>query len=71
MLIFESPLTRLMLSPDTAFSLEKKEVELPQVFQQGKKVIGININATSADIRFVIIKNIKTNTIANPSSANM
>ncbi len=35
---------RLMLSPDTAFSLEKKEVELPQVFQQGKKVIGINIS---------------------------
>lgn len=35
---------RLILSPDTAFSLEKKEVELPQVFKTGKKVIGINIS---------------------------
>lgn len=35
---------RLMLIPDTAFSLEKRQVELPSIFKQGKKVIGINIS---------------------------
>lgn len=35
---------RLMLAPDTAFSLEKKEVELPLIFHQNKKVIGINVS---------------------------
>lgn len=35
---------RLMLVPDTAFSLEKKEVKLPKIFDQGKKVVGINIS---------------------------
>lgn len=35
---------RLMLVPDTAFSLEKKEVELPEIFKLGKKVVGINIS---------------------------
>ncbi len=35
---------RLMLVPDTAFSLSKKEVKLPEVFSQNKKVVGINIS---------------------------
>lgn len=35
---------RLMLSPDTAFSLKTKEIELPQIFYEGKNVIGINIS---------------------------
>ncbi len=35
---------RLMLSPDTAFSLGKKKVDLPEVFKKGKKVVGINIS---------------------------
>ena len=35
---------RLMFSPDTAFSLEKKEVDLPDIFKDGKDVIGINIS---------------------------
>lgn len=35
---------RLMLTPDTAFSLEKKEVELPDIFKENKKVVGLNIS---------------------------
>lgn len=35
---------RLLLGPDTAFSLERKEVELPKVFKNNKKVVGINIS---------------------------
>lgn len=34
----------LILSPDTAFTLAKKEVELPNIFEQNKKVVGINIS---------------------------
>ena len=34
----------LILSPDTAFTLAKKEVELPSIFEQNKKVVGINIS---------------------------
>ena len=35
---------RLMLVPDTAFSLETTEVNLPDIFKDNKKVIGINIS---------------------------
>lgn len=35
---------RLMLTPDTAFSLEKEEVELPDIFKENKKVVGLNIS---------------------------
>lgn len=35
---------RLMISPDTAFSLRKKETKLPEVFENGKNVVGINIS---------------------------
>ncbi len=35
---------RLMLTPDTAFSLEKKETSLPKIFKKYKKVVGINIS---------------------------
>lgn len=34
----------ILLLPDTAFSLGKKEVKLPPIFGQGKKVVGINIS---------------------------
>ena len=34
---------RLMLTPDTAFSLEKTEIVLPQIFDKGP-VVGINIS---------------------------
>ena len=35
---------RLMLVPDTAFSLETTKIDLPKIFQENKKVIGINIS---------------------------
>lgn len=35
---------RIMLTPDTAFSLEKKETSLPKIFEKTKKVVGINIS---------------------------
>ena len=34
----------VLLLPDTAFSLGKKEVKLPNIFKKGKKVIGINVS---------------------------
>lgn len=34
----------LMLVPDTAFTLDIKEVSLPNIFKTGKKVVGINIS---------------------------
>ena len=34
----------IMLSPDTAFTLDVKEIELPNMFKTGKKVVGINIS---------------------------
>ena len=35
---------KILKLPDTAFSLAKKEVELPQIFKENKKVVGINIS---------------------------
>ena len=35
---------RLMLVPDTAFSLETTEIDLPAIFKENKKVVGINIS---------------------------
>lgn len=35
---------RILKLPDTAFSLEKKEVQLPEIFSENKKVVGINIS---------------------------
>ena len=43
------PEERLMLVPDTAFSLEKQEIELPKMFQKGKQVVGINISPLISD----------------------
>ena len=34
----------VLLLPDTAFSLGKKQIKLPNIFKQGKKVIGINVS---------------------------
>lgn len=38
------PKERVLKLPDTAFSLAKKEVELPEIFKENKKVVGINIS---------------------------
>lgn len=35
---------RLMLEPDTAFSLDKKKIELPDIFKKNKNVVGINLS---------------------------
>ncbi len=35
---------RLVLVPDTAFSLETTKIELPNIFKENKKVLGINIS---------------------------
>ena len=35
---------RVLLLPDTAFSLEPKKIELPKYFKGGKKVVGINVS---------------------------
>lgn len=35
---------RLMLVPDTAFSLETTKIELPAIFKANKKIVGINIS---------------------------
>ena len=35
---------RVVLVPDTAFSLNPKEVELPDYFKNGKEVIGLNVS---------------------------
>ncbi len=38
------PKERVMLVPDTAFSLERKEVKLPSVFNNKAGVVGVNIS---------------------------
>ena len=35
---------RLLLVPDPAFALEMSEIELPSIFKENKKVVGINIS---------------------------
>ena len=35
---------RILKLPDIAFSLEKKEVQLPEIFSENKKVVGLNIS---------------------------
>lgn len=56
------PEERVMLVPDTAFSLEKQEIKLPNIFQKGKQIVGINISPLISDYteKNNILESIKT-----------